>query len=142
MAACGSGGDDHTGGSPSAGRGKRLFAGTCVTCHGQNGEGVPSIPVDLRESRFVIRRTDDEMIEFLMEGMSASDSRNSTGIEMPPRAGNPALTDADLADIVAYLRSVTSDSGSAGTTEGPSEAGVTATAASPPLGRSSAESGA
>jgi disulfide bond formation protein DsbB len=35
-----------------------------------------------------------------------SDPLNTTGIAMPPKGGNPALTDGQIVDIVAYLRSI------------------------------------
>lgn len=31
---------------------------------------------------------------------------NTTGVAMPPKCGNPSLTDQDLADVVAYLRTL------------------------------------
>ena len=34
------------------------------------------------------------------------DPANTTGVAMPPKGGNPALKEADLADIVAYLRTL------------------------------------
>ena len=104
VAACGSG--PVRGGVPSVERGRQLFAATCVTCHGLDGKGVPSLGKDLTTSEFVRDQTDDELVTFLIDGRASTDPLNTTGIAMPPRAGNPALTDADLEDIAAYLRSI------------------------------------
>jgi hypothetical protein len=38
-------------------------------------------------------------------GRDTSDPLNTTGIPMPPRGGNPSLTDDQLRWVIAYLRS-------------------------------------
>ncbi|WP_448601203.1 hypothetical protein [Thermoflexus hugenholtzii] len=43
-------------------------------------------------------------MEFIKKGRPATDPANTTGVDMPPKGGNPALTDQDLADIIAFLR--------------------------------------
>ena len=35
-----------------------------------------------------------------------ADPLNTTGVGMPSKGGNPALTDEDLYDIVAYIRTL------------------------------------
>lgn len=126
VAACGGAGGRGRGG-PSVSRGKQLFAATCVTCHGLDGKGVPSLGKDLTTSEFVAGRTDDEMVEFILVGRPSTDPLNTSGIAMPPRAGNPALTDADLGDIVAYLRSIHVGGGPTGSTDGPTGTSGTTT---------------
>ena len=42
----------------------------------------------------------------LKTGRSTSDPANTTGVDMPPKGGNPALTDQDLLDIIAYIRTL------------------------------------
>ena len=96
------GGTQVAAGNPENGR--RLYATTCATCHGQTGEGIAGLGKDLTNSAFVRDRTDQQLVEFLKVGRRANDPENSTGIDMPPRGGNPSLTDQDLADIVAYMR--------------------------------------
>ncbi len=91
-------------GNPENGR--RLYSTSCATCHGQNGQGIPGLGKDLTSSEFVQSRSDAEMVDFLREGRRANHPENTTGIDMPPRGGNPSLTDQDLADITAYLRQI------------------------------------
>jgi disulfide bond formation protein DsbB len=43
---------------------------------------------------------------FIKTGRPASDPLNTTGVDMPPKGGNPALSDQDLADIIAFIRSI------------------------------------
>lgn len=78
----------------------------CSPCHGLNGEGTRLLGKDLRANAFVNDRTDDELVTFIIEGRSSVHPENTRGIEMPPRGGNPSLTDDQIRKIVAYMRSL------------------------------------
>lgn len=109
LAACGggaSGTPTPAGPVGDAAKGQTLFAGTCSACHGPDATGVVGLGKDLTTSTFVAEKSDSELVAFIQTGRPASDPLNTTGIDMPPRGGNPALTDQDLADIVSYLRSI------------------------------------
>ena len=84
--------------------GEQLYQRTCAMCHGFSGEGVTRLGKPVRDSEFVRGKTDDELVRFLIEGRAADHPDNDQGIPMPPRGGNPSLTDEDLAKIVAYMR--------------------------------------
>jgi mono/diheme cytochrome c family protein len=87
-------------------RGKTLFQQSCAVCHGADAHGVPHLGKELVTSKFAIDKTDDQLLEFIKQGRPASDPLNSTGVPMPPKAGNPSLTDDQIRDIVAYLRTL------------------------------------
>jgi disulfide bond formation protein DsbB len=87
-------------------KGQQSFSTVCVACHGPDAKGIQGLGKDLTASEFVQTKTNMEMVAFLQTGRPASDPLNTTGVDMPPRGGNPAFTDQDLADIVAYLRSI------------------------------------
>mgnify|MGYP000892817752 FL=1 len=87
-------------------RGKAGFDSTCVSCHGPDATGIVGLGKDLTTSEWTRSQADAELILFLTKGRPASDALNTTGVDMPPRGGNPALKDQDLADIVAYVRSL------------------------------------
>lgn len=111
LVACGgSGGSAPTaapvGSTGDSAKGQTLFLSTCSACHGPEATGVAGLGKDLTTSTFVAERTDAEMLAFIQTGRPASDPLNTTGVDMPPRGGNPALTDADIADIIAFLRSI------------------------------------
>ncbi len=112
VAACGGGGDG--GGSAAAGtasaadlaEGQKLYRATCAMCHGYQGEGVERLGKPLVGSEFVRSRTDEELIAFLIEGRAADHPDNTQGVPMPPRGGNPNLSDEDLGLILVYMRSI------------------------------------
>lgn len=91
-------------GDPVAG--KTQYDSVCVACHGPDATGLPNLGKDLTTSEFAQSMSDAELVEFIKVGRSVGDPENTTGVDMPPKGGNPALTDQDLYDIVAYLRTL------------------------------------
>jgi disulfide bond formation protein DsbB len=91
-------------GDPVAGKPK--FDGTCVSCHGPDAKGIAGLGKDLTTSTFAMGLSDAEFVAFLAKGRPSGDPSNTTGVDMPPKGGNPALTDQNLADIVAYVRTL------------------------------------
>jgi cytochrome c oxidase subunit 3 len=85
--------------------GKQLWDKTCRSCHGLTGEGITGQGKDIRGSEFIQQRTDVELVDFIKIGRMPFDPLNTTGVQMPPRGGNPLLKDADLYDIAAFIRS-------------------------------------
>jgi len=45
-------------------------------------------------------------VTLLKEGRPSGHELNTTGVDMPPKGGNPSLTDEDPSAVVAYLRSI------------------------------------
>ncbi len=119
LAACG-GGDD--GGSSSAPEveeptaileptgdavaGETQYSQTCIACHGAGGEGIAGLGKPFTTSEFLRESNDQEMLAFIKVGRPSSDPLNTTGIDMPAKGGNPALSDEQILDIVAYLRTL------------------------------------
>lgn len=87
-------------------RGKQAYMTTCIACHGEHGEARPNLGKDLAHSTFLAGLSDDEAVAFLKRGRDPGDPLNTTGVAMPPKGGNPALGDAQLHDIVAFVRSL------------------------------------
>lgn len=85
-------------------RGRATFLGTCIACHGPNGEALPNLGKDLAHSEFVAGQSDKQLQTFLKLGRPTWDPANTTKVDMPGKGGNPKLTDADLSDLVQYLR--------------------------------------
>jgi mono/diheme cytochrome c family protein len=104
LAACG--GPSSSAAFGDAIAGKAAYATTCTACHGANATGVVGLGKDLTTSEFLAGMSDEQVLEFLQVGRPASDPLNTTGVDMPPKGGNPALSEDDLRNIVAYLRTI------------------------------------
>jgi disulfide bond formation protein DsbB len=90
--------------------GQELFL-ACSACHGPDAHGLPNLGKDLVNSEFVHSLSDADLLTFIKTGRPIWDAMNTTGIDMPPRGGNPALTDDDLLAIIAYVRSMSAQGG-------------------------------
>jgi disulfide bond formation protein DsbB len=107
-----SGGQDTAGiVGAGAGVGHQAFINACSACHGANAEGIEGLGKPLATSPFVASKTDEELINFVKTGRPIWDPENTTGVDMPPKGGNPALGDEDLKKIVSYLRALHEQSG-------------------------------
>jgi len=103
--ACGKGGPPPP--SPEqVAAGQQVFLGTCATCHGKDANGLPRLGKGLHYNEFVKSKSDEELVAFIKTGRPAADPLNTTGVDMPPKGGNPALTDQNIADVIAYVRSL------------------------------------
>lgn len=91
-------------------QGQTLYM-VCSACHGPDGRGLPNLGKDLVASDFVHSLTDEELLNFVKTGRPMWDPLNTTGIDMPPKGGNPAFSDDDILAIIAYLRSLSAASG-------------------------------
>lgn len=96
-------GEEIAAGDPE--EGKKGFS-TCAGCHGPDGKGLPNLGKDLHNNAFLAEMTDAEAVAFLKVGREATHPLNTTGVAMPPKGGNPAFDDEDLANIVAYVRTL------------------------------------
>lgn len=76
-------------GDPVAG--EKLFASACKVCHRK----------DVIRNDFVAGKTDQELVEFIKVGGAPGEPR-----VMLPKGGKPSLTDQNLYNIVAYLRTM------------------------------------
>ena len=57
-------------------------------------------------SEFMTSLDDAGLVAFVMKGRDTSDPLNTTGVAMPPKGGNPALTEQQVYDIVAFVRTL------------------------------------
>lgn len=84
--------------------GQKLFANSCVSCHGKDAHGMAGLGKNLVTSEFLAKLSDDDALAFVKKGRPTSDPLNTTKVDMPPKGGNPALSDDDILDILSYLR--------------------------------------
>ena len=108
LVGCGGGGAASGGAVSGRGqsRGESLYAANCAACHGQRGEGVQGLGKNMAESTFIAEMSEEELWEFLKVGRTPTDPLNTTGVLMPPKGGNPTLSDEQLMEIIAFMRSI------------------------------------
>lgn len=76
-----------------------VYKKNCMVCHGADGEAsMPGIRdlsdiADLKEARY------KKLLARVKMGVRASGSN----VEMPPKGGNPALTDVQLLGVLKYM---------------------------------------
>lgn len=121
LAACGGSGSTETTGNTGANQaeeeaaavslgdavaGKEQYDMLCIACHGPGGEGIEGLGKPFTTSTFLKETSDEKMVEFIKVGRPSGDPLNTTGVDMPPKGGNPALTDDQILDIIAYVRTL------------------------------------
>lgn len=102
LSACGSGEAYST---EMVAEGAELYISNCSSCHGPDAKGLEGKGVDLTNNEFIQSLPDDfDLLNYVFDGRAMDDPLNSTGIEMPPGGGNPAIKSDDVYAIIAYLR--------------------------------------
>ena len=96
--------DEGSGGDADAG--EVVFAETCASCHGDDAEGIDGLGKPLADSDYVAETSEADLIVVVTDGRAVDDPDNTTGILMPPKGGNPALTDEDVENVVVYIKSL------------------------------------
>ena len=84
----------------AAGQGEQVYQTACVTCHGANGKGgLPGVP-DFTKKGGVLSNPDDVLLKRVTNGFQSPGSP----MPMPPKGGNPSLTEAQLRAAIGYIR--------------------------------------
>lgn len=86
--------------------GKLHFDRVCATCHGRDAHGLPKQGKDLHDNEFTHSLTDQELVDFLKVGRPSTHELNTRGVDMPPKGGDPTMTEDHLRQIVAFLRTL------------------------------------
>lgn len=86
--------------SANAAAGARIYAATCVACHGANGKGtLPGVP-DFNAANGRLGKSDAVLLRNMINGVQSPGSP----MAMPAKGGNPSLSDQDMANALAYIR--------------------------------------
>lgn len=80
--------------------GQAVYSQTCIACHGANGKGIIPGVRDFTAADGPLSKSDEELVKNITEGFQSPGSP----LSMPPKGGNPALTEEDVQAVLAYLR--------------------------------------
>lgn len=67
---------------------------------------MPNLGKDITTSAFVASQTDEQLVAFIKEGRLADHPDNTTGVAMPPKGGDPTISDEQVQQIVDFVRSI------------------------------------
>jgi mono/diheme cytochrome c family protein len=92
-------------------QGRTRFQITCSACHGVDAHGMPGLGKDMIASEFIGGLNDEELLEFVKVGRQPWDVGNTTGVAMPPKGGDPTISDDELMAVIAYIRTLRAAAG-------------------------------
>ena len=113
IAACGGGDGDggdaapaNAGAGGDAANGETVYLNTCASCHGADALGIQGLGKQLADSFYVQNTSEADLYTLIVNGRASDHPDNDTGVAMPPKGGNPSLSDESIADVIAYLKSL------------------------------------
>ena len=80
--------------------GRAAYQQTCVACHGANGQGALPGIASFGSADGPLAQSDDALVRSILDGKQSPGS----ALAMPPKGGNPNLTETDARALVAFLR--------------------------------------
>ena len=110
--ACGGGSQASTTTEPTAvdpgnvATGAEVYMRSCASCHGGDATGVTGLGAPLVGNVFIAGQNETDLAQFIEIGRERNDPDNTSGVDMPPKGGNPSLDNQDLRDVAAYLLSL------------------------------------
>jgi len=82
------------------GTAKETYEKTCIACHGADGKGAfPGTP-DFTLKEGALSKSDEVLIENINNGFQSEGSP----MAMPPKGGNPNLSETDVGNVLSYIR--------------------------------------
>jgi mono/diheme cytochrome c family protein len=78
--------------------GRAVYHRTCVSCHGEDGQGLRAGVPDFRAG--VMAYSTDSLLTHIKNGFHPP----GRPLQMPPKGGNPQLTNEDIRNVLTYLR--------------------------------------
>ena len=87
---------------PSADRGKMVYEQSCLACHQADGSGVPFLAPPLIEGIFV-EGEKKKLIEIVLKGLEGVEIKREHYAN--PMPAFDYLTDAEIAEVLTYVRS-------------------------------------
>lgn len=80
--------------------GREVYNRSCVACHGADGAGaMPGVP-DFTDREGPLAKADAALTKAILEGVEGS----TAPTPMPPKGGDPTLTEQDVRYVLGYIR--------------------------------------
>lgn len=80
--------------------GKSVYERACVACHGNDGKGALPGMRALGGKKGSLAKPDDALMQSILQGYQAP----GAPVAMPPKGGDPSLTEPDAAAVLRYMR--------------------------------------
>ena len=93
-----------SGAAAAAAQGKRVYETVCGVCHGTDGMGKPGQAPALAGSEWVNTKGTDRLIRIPLSGLNGPMQVNGKDWNMAMAPMGAALSDADLAAVLTYIR--------------------------------------
>jgi len=94
----------QTGAGAVAAQGKRVYEAVCGICHGPDGSGKPGQAPPLAGSEWVTTKGDNRLVHIPLEGLNGTLTVKGKDWSLNMAAMGAALSDADLAAVLTYMR--------------------------------------
>jgi len=79
---------------------EKIYMKNCMVCHADDGSGAMPGVADLTESREWLTLSESQLLTRLKKGIQ----KPGATVTMPPKGGNPDLTDNELKAVINYMR--------------------------------------
>lgn len=94
----------RSGAADVAAQGKRFYESTCGVCHGSDGAGKPGQAPPLAGSEWVVAKGDNRLVHIPLQGVAGTLTVKGQDWNLNMAAMGIALSDADLAAVLTYVR--------------------------------------
>jgi mono/diheme cytochrome c family protein len=95
----------QAGAAAAAARGKKVYETMCGICHGSDGLGKPGQAPPLAGSEWVVTRGFDRLTRITLAGVNGPMQVNGKDWSLAMAPMGAAMSDADLAAVLTYIRS-------------------------------------
>jgi mono/diheme cytochrome c family protein len=93
-----------SGAAAAAAQGKKVYEAVCGICHGVDGNGKPGQAPPLAGSEWVVSKGVNRLVHIPLAGLAGSITVSGKEWNLNMAAMGAALSDADLAAVLTYMR--------------------------------------
>lgn len=87
-------------GSPSVQNGQQVYEANCISCHQEQGEGIPGAFPALAKTGNLADK--NKLVKIILQGMRGP--INAKGVKYDGEMASVSLSDKETADVINYIR--------------------------------------